>query len=372
MQETGKVRNLNPELELFFCNLEGIGIKGLQNLFAHVPDLEQIYSMTEQELSQILTKKQCQSFFEKKRTWRLREKTEQLLQNQISFVSFWNESYPAALRKIASPPKILYYKGKLPQNTEKCVAVVGTRNCTAYGRKMAESLGESLAAHGVSVVSGMARGIDSYSQQYALEVGGCSYGILGCGVDICYPPENRKLYTMLQDRGAVISEYAPGTAPAAGLFPARNRIISGMSQAVIVVEAREKSGTLITVDMALEQGKEVFAVPGRITDTVSNGCNRLIRQGAGILCDMEEVWKCLEVDGTNLLCSEAASEAGLDEAERSVYALIDEYPRTTEEIARELMYRRNPLPYSELAGIMVNLCLKKKIRQIDAYCYVRT
>lgn len=197
--------------------------------------------------------------------------------------------FPERLSRIPDKPYALYFAGRLPQAEKRAVAVIGARECTAYGRYMAEQFGAAFAKAGIQVISGMARGIDGIGQTAALKEGGYSLGVLGCGVDICYPGENRELYETLLAAGGICSEYPPGTEPRAVLFPPRNRIISGLCDAVLVVEAREKSGTLITVDMALEQGREVYALPGRATDPLSGGCNRLIRQGAGLASSPEEV-----------------------------------------------------------------------------------
>ncbi len=199
--------------------------------------------------------------------------------------------FPERLSRIPDKPYALYFAGRLPQAEKRAVAVIGARECTAYGRYMAEQFGAAFAKAGIQVISGMARGIDGIGQTAALKEGGYSLGVLGCGVDICYPGENRELYETLLAAGGICSEYPPGTEPRAVLFPPRNRIISGLCDAVLVVEAREKSGTLITVDMALEQGREVYALPGRATDPLSGGCNRLIRQGAGLASSPEEVFE---------------------------------------------------------------------------------
>ena len=197
--------------------------------------------------------------------------------------------FPERLSRIPDKPYALYFAGRLPQAEKRAVAVIGARECTAYGRYMAEQFGAAFAKAGIQVISGMARGIDGIGQTAALKEGGYSLGVLGCGVDICYPGENRELYETLLAAGGICSEYPPGTEPRAVLFPPRNRIISGLCDAVLVVEAREKSGTLITVDMALEQGREVYALPGRATDPLSGGGNRLIRQGAGLASSPGEV-----------------------------------------------------------------------------------
>ena len=207
----------------------------------------------------------------------------------IFLVAEGERQYPARLKRISDPPYVLYCAGQLPQEEKKAVALIGARDCTEYGRYMAGQFSAAFARAGVQVISGMARGIDGIGQTAALKEGGYSFGVLGCGVDICYPRENQELYEMLLASGGVCSEYLPGTGPRGILFPPRNRIISGLSDAVLVVEAREKSGTLITVDMALEQGREVYALPGRATDPLSGGCNSLIRQGAGLVSSPEEV-----------------------------------------------------------------------------------
>ncbi len=197
-------------------------------------------------------------------------------------ITFNDPSYPQALKYTVDPPAVLYCLGRLKPD-ELCVAVVGSRKATWYGLDMSKKLSYELARHGVTIVSGMARGVDSKAHFGALEAGGRTIAVLGCGVDIVYPKENRSLMEEICKKGAVISEYLPGTEPIPFNFPARNRIISGLSQGVIIVEASEKSGSLITADYALEQGKDVFAVPGNINSTNSSGTNRLIREGARII-----------------------------------------------------------------------------------------
>ena len=206
---------------------------------------------------------------------------EELARAGIGFVSVLEEGFPEKLREIPDPPFGIYYKGSMPLENEPAAAIIGARLASGYGREQARRFGRRIGARGISVISGMARGIDGIAQKAALDAGGRSYAVLGCGVDICYPEENRDLYERLQQQGGILSEYPPGMQPIAKLFPPRNRIISGLSDLVLVIEARKRSGTLITVDMALEQGREVYALPGRVSDALSDGCNRLIRQGAG-------------------------------------------------------------------------------------------
>ena len=207
----------------------------------------------------------------------------------IRFICIDDDGYPAGLRDIADPPYALWYRGELPGAGQLCVGIIGARSCSDYGRRSAEYFGRELAKAGVDVISGMAAGIDGLSQAACLEAGGKSYGILGSGPDVIYPRSNGRLYQDLIKNGGVISEYIPGTAAIASNFPRRNRIISALSDVLLVIEAREKSGTFITVNFALEQGCDVYALPGRIDDPLSAGCNRLIREGAGVACSVEDV-----------------------------------------------------------------------------------
>lgn len=239
-----------------------------------------------------------------------------------------DREYPGRLREIPGAPAELYLLGRLPEEDRPAVAIIGARDCSEYGRYVASGLGAALARNGIQVISGMARGIDGIGQEAALDAGGSSFAVLGSGVDVCYPAGNRRLYEKLKSRGGILSEYPPGTPPLSHHFPPRNRIVSGLADVVVVVEAREKSGTLITVDMALEQGREVYVVPGRVTDPLSVGCNRLLKLGAGLLLDLgeflEEVWQICESrrPGTGLVRTEvepcpADGEGGRSRAVRA-------------------------------------------------------
>lgn len=213
----------------------------------------------------------------------------------IRYIWAGEPDYPERLKKIEDPPFGLYVKGRLPEERKPTVGIVGTRMASAYGRMQARHFAASLAAEGVQIISGMARGIDGIAGRGALDEGDDSFAVLGGGVDVCYPKENRDLYEALADRGGLISEYRPGLQPQNRFFPSRNRIISGLSDILLVIEARERSGTLITVDRALEQGKDVWALPGRIDDRNSAGCNELIRQGAGIALSPEMLLESLGI-----------------------------------------------------------------------------
>ena len=220
--------------------------------------------------------------------WRPKAEYHRMLSAGIKLVTIGDAAYPKRLREIPDAPYGIFLRGRLPDEEAPAVAVIGARECSEYGRYVASQLGAALGRSGIALISGMARGVDGISQEAALEAGGYSAGVLGCGVDVCYPAQNGRLYDKLAQKGAVLSAYPMGTPAYARNFPPRNRIVSGLADAVVVIEARAKSGTLITVDMALEQGREVYVVPGRVTDRLSDGCNRLIKQGAAMLLCLEE------------------------------------------------------------------------------------
>lgn len=272
----------------WFSNIAGICNRTKNKLILAAGSAEELYFLPESQLKKIpdvetevldrliqARKKETQPAYEK------------LCEAGIAFFSLEDTAYPEKLRGIPDPPYALYVKGRLPDEVQKSVAVVGARMCSEYGRAAALQLARRLAAQGICVVSGMARGIDTAGHMGALEADGITCAVLGCGVDICYPKSNTQLYHDILQKGCILSEYPPGTPPQPGLFPQRNRIISGLSDVVVVVEARERSGSLITADQALEQGRDVYAVPGRMYDSLSVGCNGLIRQGAGIISNIE-------------------------------------------------------------------------------------
>ncbi|MCI8482735.1 MAG: DNA-protecting protein DprA [Lachnospiraceae bacterium] len=260
------------------------------------------------------------------------------VEHGIHLVLWEDLEYPKRLRKIYNPPYGLYYLGKLPEETEPAIAVVGARSCSVYGRKTAESIGFSLAEQGIAVISGMAAGIDGASHQGALQAQGTTYGVLGCGVDFCYPARHRELYETLVQQGGIISEYPPKTQPLPAFFPQRNRLISGLSDGVIVVEAKERSGSLITADFALEQGREVYAVPGRVGDLLSQGTNRLIQQGAGIFLSSEDFQKEMNFFADSVEPSVKKPKLSLEKSERLVYSCLDFTPKSLDEIMEETAF----------------------------------
>lgn len=296
----------------------------------------------------------------------------------ISLVTDGDAQFPQRLNRIPDRPYALYCAGKLPQEGKKAVALIGARDSTAYGRYMAEQFGAAFAKAGVQVISGMARGIDGVGQIAALREGGYSLGVLGCGVDVCYPRENRALYEALLASGGVCSEYPPGTEPRGILFPPRNRIISGLCDAVLVVEAREKSGTLITVDMALEQGREVYALPGRATDPLSGGCNRLIRQGAGLVSTPEELLEELfggsgVPEGSGRTKAVQGTLVFLEGVQGELWEILDFNPLPAQELQRRYEEKYGkiialPVLFKEL----LELCAGGHAGQVGGGYFMRT
>lgn len=281
----------------WLTGIEGVGGQTIRALRSRVSCAEEIYSLTEEEirlcLSETMKRKsdaaRMAALIAKAQKERPEEQVRRLYERGISFVSVEDDFFPERLRDIPDCPYGLYYIGKLPPEDLPSVAIIGARNCSGYGREQARIFAEKLALRGISVVSGMARGVDGIAGRSAVLAGGLSFAVLGCGVDVIYPTENTELYYMLREKGGILSEAHPGAEPRTQLFPRRNRLISGLADAVLVIEARRRSGTVITVDAALEQGREIFALPGRVSDALSDGCNLLISQGAAIACSPDTV-----------------------------------------------------------------------------------
>lgn len=297
---------------------------------------------------------------------------EKMIGRGILFAAIGEEEYPKKLANIPDAPGALYYIGKLPGGAEKSIAVIGARNSSEYGRAMAKQFGGMLAGAGVQVISGMARGIDGIAQQAALEADGYSLGVLGCGVDICYPRENRQLYDRLIAQGGICSEYPPGTPPRAVLFPPRNRIISGLCDGVLVIEAKERSGTLITVDMALEQGREVYALPGRTTDPLSRGCNRLIMQGAELVLSPQELLRELKPDYTGTVTYEQQTLPIQQGVRARLLQLLDYQPISMAMIQQKYADTYGShITIPELCHELLQLCTDGAADRIGGSYYVR-
>ncbi len=274
-------------------NIHGVGRGMAKRLLEIFETPFEVYKAGEKALLQVVNKTLAEAITEAQKQ-DVQASYEVLLNKQIRLVPFYHTDYPLRLQDIPDAPYALFVKGQLPDDEKRSVAIVGARNCSAYGKYVAETFAKELARQDIQIVSGLAAGVDGLAQSAALQAGGRTYGVLGCGVDVCYPSYHKVLYDKVIGSGGMISTYPPGQQPQSSLFPPRNRIISGLSDAVLVVEARKKSGTLITVDMALEQGREVYVVPGRITDRLSDGCNNLLRQGAGVALSPEQFMQELE------------------------------------------------------------------------------
>ncbi len=317
---------------------------------------------------------------------------------KLSFI--WDEDYPERLKYIPDPPYALFYYGRLPENNKLSVAIIGARQCSPYGVKTAHELGVKLGENDVNVISGMAFGIDGISQKAAIEAGGYSCAVLGSGADICYPDSNSDLYEMLKENGGILSTYPPGTPAVSRFFPPRNRIVSGLADAIVVVEARIRSGTLITVDMALDQGKDIYAVPGRLDDELSAGCNGLIGHGAKIylspsifmsdllddhLKDLESGFSVIS-DGALLkpaFNSEADKrhrkfegkkdkEPDIEERLLEIYRELTLFPQSAEEIDIHLRENGETSPgETGICLILMELCLEGYAVQVSPGCFCK-
>ena len=268
----------------------GLGRAKLPRLIAKMGSAEAVFNSTAAELATqgIFTDNQISNFVANRKASLPKRIADFCFKNNISLLSIYDKDYPYCLKNISDPPLVLYVKGSL--NHEICgAAVVGSRNASAYGVKAAGIFAGALAREGITVISGGARGIDTAAHEACLRAGGRTVAVLGCGLDTVYPPENRELFDRISCQGAVISEYAPGMKPLAMNFPARNRIIVGLSAAVIVAEAARKSGAIITANIAADEGRDVYCVPGNIFEGTSVGCHDLIRNGAKLVDSPEDV-----------------------------------------------------------------------------------
>lgn len=317
---------------------------------------------------EIVTEEELKAFHKEVPSLKMQEAFRRFTEAGYRLTMVYDKDFPEQLRYIHEPPVALFYNGTLPECTEKLVAMVGARRCTAYGRVMSAKVASDLAKHGYSVVSGMAYGVDGHSHRGALEGGGRTYAFVASGIDICYPEANRDIYEKIPEHGAVISEFAPGTQPLPEFFPDRNRLISGLSQTVLVIEARERSGSLITADFALDQGKDVYALPGKITDPLSAGCNKLIWQGAGIIRSSEALIEELELGeaGGDIVLDDELKKLDLTKEELMVYSAFDYNAKSIDEVQSECS-----MTLLEVLGIVSSLCQKGYLREVFLNNYVR-
>ena len=348
-----------------FNLVKGIGAARLRLLLQSFVDAETAWNASPESLRQAgLGPKLVDTFLQMRSSVSLERVWERIAGLGIQVLTWEDEAYPHRLKEIDQPPPVLYLRGTLVQEDEWAVAIVGTRGVTAYGRQVTAELASSLARRGVTVVSGLARGVDAEAHKAALSAGGRTLAVLGSGVDQIYPPEHRQLAERIQSSGGLLSDYAPGTAPDGVNFPPRNRIISGLSLAVVVVEAGDRSGALITAEFAAEQGREVFAVPGNITAPKSIGCNRLIHQGARPLLGVEDVLEALDLTS---LSQQRVARTVLpkDAVEAQLLSVLGKEPVHVDEIRL-----RVSMPIEKVSATLTLMELKGMVRQVGGMHYV--
>ena len=363
---------------LWLCSCPGLYRPQIAGLIGFFHDPKQLYDAQTRELirwkklADDETTKWVNSLINYKETVSAVEAEEKLANRKLRFISRQHPCFPQKLMNLPDGPYGLFFRGHLPDPKKPSVAVIGARRCSNYGQQMAMVLGKALAAEGYQVISGMAAGVDGVAQSACLSAGGQSYAVFGNGADVCYPQENEDLYDRLEQAGGILSEFPPMTPPLRHHFPLRNRLISGLSDAVIVVEARAQSGSLITADLALDQGKDVYAVPGRFNDLLSYGCNRLIEQGAGIVLSSESLLENLaaslnlkrvppkEEDAVRIITQNMADD------EKKVYSALNFDAKSLDEIASAA-----GLTLLQSMRAILNLQLKNLAAEVSKNQYIR-
>lgn len=351
----------------WFCSIPGLYRTQQEVLLRCFGNPRAVWEATEQEIG-LLDKRGCawvgkvSQYQKKSPPW---QTVHSRREKGIQFISHVHACYPKRLEHLKNKPYGLFFRGELPREEAKAVAVVGARACTHYGRRMAELIGEQTAGAGGVVISGAAYGVDGAAQWAALEKGGKSFGVMGCGVDIFYPPSNARLFERLEYQGGILSEFPPGTPPMRSHFPMRNRIISGLADVVVVVEARKKSGSLITADFAAEQGRYVMAVPGRTDDDLSQGCNDLIAQGAGVILSAasfgESVFPEVYRRG-----KEFSENLALAPAEKLVYSSLGLHSKSIWELVE-----CTSLSLAELSTSLWSLEQQGLIKEMESNYYIK-
>lgn len=350
---------------LGFSLIPGIGPIRVRRLLDYFGDLGSAWSAPSAELTRAgLDGRSIESLVSRRGRIDLDAERARLEAKSVALVTLDDPAYPERLRQIYGPPILLYVRGELRPTDDLSIAIVGTRRATAYGRQAAERISGELAAGGATIVSGLARGIDTFAHRAALDAGGRTIAVLGCGVDVAYPAENARLALEIVERGAVISEYPLGTAPDAANFPVRNRIISGLTRGTVVVEAGDTSGALITARFAAEQGREVFAVPGSIMSPQSRGTHRLIQEGAKLVTSGNDVLEELQLEAVGRQL-ELRDLLPADEIERVVLSLLSAEPRHVDDITRA-----SDLSAAQVGATLTMLEIKGLARHFGGMTYV--
>lgn len=329
--------------------------------------LESAWCANERDLLGVLDERTCRAVLVARSSIDPVRVLAQIADSGAQVVTVLDDDYPRILREIPGPPPVVYFRGSLPAQDEPTIAMVGTRRSTSYGREATIRIASDLAAAGVTIVSGLARGIDGFAHQAALEAGGRTIAVMASGVDIIYPPEHRQLANRIVESGALISDYPPGTKPDAPNFPARNRIISGLSLATIVVEAPSRSGALITVGFAADQGRDVYAVPGSILSNSSEGTNNLLRQGATPLTCAADLLDDLKLSPALPTDEPAQTAFPMTDDERAIYALVTSEPQHIDELAYSA-----GVTISQASALMTMLELKGLVSNAGAQHFMST
>ena len=348
-----------------FNLVKGIGAVRFQALLNAFGDAQSAWQASPDELRAAgLSSKIVENLVKLRSNVVLDQVWEEILAKNITILTWEDELYPRRLKEIDQPPPVLYLQGSYKIEDEWAVAIVGTRRITAYGRQVTEQVASMLARNGITVVSGLARGIDAVAHQAALNAGGRTLAVLGSGVDKVYPPEHRRLAEQIIAHGSLLSDYPPGTAPEAGNFPPRNRIIAGLSLATVVVEAGLDSGALITATFAIEQDREVFAVPGNITAPQSQGTNRLIRDGAHPLLDPQDI---LEILNLTMVTQQRAARTILpaDATEAQLLKTLGNEPLHIDEVSH-----LTGMPIAKVSATLALMELKGMVHQVGGMNYV--
>ncbi len=365
---------LEKEYLLWLSRIRGISLQKQHELINYFYSAENVFLATRIELEEVegLTLKNIDNIISQQQISIIEKYLEELESLGISYITLACEKYPKNLIDMIDPPLAMYYLGEIPES-KVSVSIIGSRRCTDYGKFVAHKFSKELAKEGITVISGMAAGADTIAHVGCLEGGGKTIAVVGSGLDICYPKSNEKLMQKIIQNGCVMTEYPPTTPPLAGNFPMRNRIISALSDGLIVVEAQVKSGTMITVDYALEQGRTVFTVPGNITSKNSEGTNALLRQGAIPLTDIKDILeefnliqeKSLNIQDEGKLNKKLKST--LTEEEIGVFKHISYEPKTVEEIT--FLSGQN---IQMVLYLLTVLELKGAIKKINGQKYIRT
>jgi DNA processing protein len=348
-----------------FNLVKGIGAVRLQALRNHFGDLSLAWQAPLVALQAAgLSPKLAERVAQIRASVDLEKYMARMAEKGIQILTWEDELYPGRLKEIDQPPPVLYLRGAITTEDAWTVAVVGTRRVSAYGRQVTEELATFLANNGVTVVSGLARGVDAIAHQFALKAGGRTIAVFGCGIDRIYPPEHTQLAEKMIASGAILSDYAPGTPPDAANFPPRNRIISGLSMATVVVEAGETSGALITAQFAIDQGRDVFAVPGNILAPQSKGTNRLIAQGAHPMLSARDLLDVLNLTRVTEQ-REARKILPGNEIEAKLLSVLTHEPLHMDDIRNQ-----TGLPIERVSATLVMMELKGLVRQVGGMNYV--